>query len=403
MATEKVYGAQTLKTFEKALKDNYLPVWKNQLGVEPSALLSKIKKVPLKSDSIVASAPIGLSGGFGFGAEGEATPVSGNVQFQRFKTNAKDMYVNICISAKAVRLTGSGGAMANALDTEVKAAYETAKWNTGRALFGNGTGVLTTFEALGTAGTVLTVDDASYLKEGLIVDVYAGEVEDALANDAAAPVSTRRIVSVDRAGKKVALSGDKTTFSKGFITVQNSFKREITGLGAIFDETVTHLYGVEKESNPYLRPITVECVQDINDGIITKALRTAKNEKNSNVDMILCGDDAYDNYVTYLRENNTRIEDMSHTIQGGFKAIKFIFGNKEVDIVNDSFVPTGEMWGVDTSALELHSQEWNFADLQGGGIFNLMEGQSIYRALLANYGDLICTNPGGCIRIYNCA
>lgn len=403
MATEKVYGAQTLKTFEKALKDNYLPVWKNQLGVEPSALLSKIKKVPLKSDSIVASAPIGLSGGFGFGAEGEATPVSGNVQFQRFKTNAKDMYVNICISAKAVRLTGSGGAMANALDTEVKAAYETAKWNTGRALFGNGTGVLTTFEALGTAGTVLTVDDASYLKEGLIVDVYAGEVEDALANDAAAPVSTRRIVSVDRAGKKVALSGDKTTFSKGFITVQNSFKREITGLGAIFDETVTHLYGVEKESNPYLRPITVECVQDINDGIITKALRTAKNEKNSNVDMILCGDDAYDNYVTYLRENNTRIEDMSHTIQGGFKAIKFIFGNKEVDIVNDSFVPTGEMWGVDTSTLELHSQEWNFADLQGGGIFNLMEGQSIYRALLANYGDLICTNPGGCIRIYNCA
>ena len=403
MATEKVYGAQTLKTFEKALKDNYLPVWKNQLGVEPSALLSKIKKINLTSDSIVASAPIGLSGGFGFGAEGQATPASGNVQFQRFKTNAKDMYVNICISAKAVRLTGSGGAMANALDTEVKAAYETAKWNTGRALFGNGTGVLTTFAALSAAGVTLTVDDATYLKEGLIVDVYAGEVADALASDAAVPVSTRRIVSVDRAGKKVTLSGDKATFAKGFITVQNSFNREITGLGAIFDESITHLYGVEKESNPYLKPVTMECVQDITDGLITKALRTAKNEKNSNIDMILCGDDAYDNYVTYLRDNNIRVEDMSHTIQGGFKAIKFIFGNKEVDIVNESFVPTGEMWGIDTSALELHSQEWNFADLQGGGIFNLMEGQSIYRALLANYGDLICTNPGGCVRIYGCA
>ena len=403
MATEKVYGAQTLKTFEKALKDNYLPVWKNQLGVEPSALLSKIKKITLKSDSIVASAPIGLSGGFGFGAEGQATPASGNVQFQRFKTNAKDMYVNICISAKAVRLTGSGGAMANALDTEVKAAYETAKWNTGRALFGNGTGVLTTFAALGTAGVTLTVDDATFLKEGLIVDIYAGEVADALASDAAVPVSTRRIVSVDRAGKTVTLSGDKAAFAKGFITVQNSFNREITGLGAIFDETITHLYGVEKASNPYLKPVTMECVQDITDGLITKALRTAKNEKNSNIDMILCGDDAYDNYVTYLRDNNIRVEDMSHTIQGGFKAIKFIFGNKEVDIVNESFVPTGEMWGIDTSALELHSQEWNFADLQGGGIFNLMEGQSIYRALLANYGDLICTNPGGCVRIFGCA
>lgn len=386
---------QTLKTFEKALKENYLPVWKNQLGVEPSALLSKVKKVPLESDKIVATAPVGLSGGFGFGAEGQATPASGNVQFERFETRAKDMYVNICISAKAVRLTGSGGAMANALDTEVKAAYETAKWNTGRALFGNGTGVLTTIKALGTAGNTVEVDDVSYVKEGLIVDVYAD------GNDT--PVSTRRIKSVDRAGKKITLSGDAATFAKGFITVQNSYNREITGLGAIFDNSVTHLYGVSKAENPYLYPVTYDGGSDVNDSLITKALREAKNDKNSAVDMILCGDDAYDNYVTYLRENNIRVEDMSHTIQGGFKAIKFIFGNKEVDIVNDSFVPAGEMWGVDTSALELHTQEWNFADLQGGGIFNLMEGQSIYRALLANYGDLICTNPGGCIRIYNCA
>ena len=165
-------NAQTLKTFEKALKENYLPVWKNQLGVEPSAILSKIKKVPLKSDKIVATAPIGLSGGFGFGAEGQATPAAGNVQFERFETRAKDMYVNICISAKAVRLTGSGGAMANALDTEVKAAYETAKWNTGRSLFGNGTGILTNIEALDVAGNTITVTDTTYVKEGLIVDVY---------------------------------------------------------------------------------------------------------------------------------------------------------------------------------------------------------------------------------------
>lgn len=386
--------AQTLKTFEKALKENYLPVWKNQLGVEPSAILSKIKKVPLKSDKIVATAPIGLSGGFGFGAEGQATPAAGNVQFERFETRAKDMYVNICISAKAVRLTGSGGAMANALDTEVKAAYETAKWNTGRSLFGNGTGILTNIEALDVAGNTITVADTSYVKEGLIVDVYEASGTE--------PVSTRRIKSVDRTAKKITLSGDAATFKAGFITVQNSYKREITGLGAIFDNTITHLYGVEKATNPYLYPVTMDGNSDVDDGLITKALRTAKNEKNSNVDMILAGDDAYDNYVSYLRVNNIRVEDMSHTISGGFKAIKFVFGNKEIDIVNESFVPAKEMWGVETGCLELHTQEWNFADLQGGGIFNLMENQSIYRALLANYGDLICTNPGGCVRITNC-
>ena len=389
---------QNLITFEKALKENYLPVWRNQLGVEPSALLGKIKKVPLVSNEIVASAPIGLSGGFGFGAEGQATPDAGNVKFERFKTYAKDMYVNIAISAKAVRLTGSGGAMANALDTEVKASYETAKWNVGRSLFGNGTGVLTTSSALTGAGNTITVADTKFLKEGLIVDIYA--------TDAVVPQTNgkgRRIVAVDRANKTITIEGDASTFTAGFITVQNSYKREITGLGAIFDTSITELYGVKKADNPYLAPVVVDAGTDIDDGIITKALREAKNNKNSSVDTLLCGDDAYDAYVTYLRTNNVRVEDMSHTISGGFKAIKFIFGNKEVDILNESFVPAGEMWGVDSTSLELHTQEWDFADLQGGGIFNLMENSSVYRALLANYGDLICKNPGGCVKITNVA
>lgn len=388
---------QNLITFEKALKENYLPVWRNQLGVEPSALLGKIKKVPLTSNKIVATAPIGLSGGFGFGAEGENTPASGNVNFQRFETDAKDMYVNVAISAKAVRLTGSGGAMANALDTEVKAAYETAKWNVGRSLFGNGTGVLTTISALSSAGRTITVADTSFVKEGLIIDIYKTGETTPQTNGAG-----RRITAVDRANNKITISGAASTFEAGFITVQNSYKREITGLGAIFDSSVTSIYGVAKSSNSYLLPVTVDGGNDIDDGIITKALRQAKRDKNSNIDMLLCGDAAYDNYIAYLRTNNIRVEEMSKTITGGFKAIKFIFGNAEVDIVNESFVPSKEIWGVDSSCLELHTQEWDFADLQGGGIFNLMENSSVYRALLANYGDLICTNPGGCVRIYDC-
>ena len=389
--------SQNLNTFEKALKENYLPAWRNQLGIEPSALLGKIKKPKLTSNKIVATAPIGLSGGFGYGAEGAETPAAGGVRVERFETTAKDMYVNIVISEKAVKLTGSSGAMANALDTEVKGAYATAKWNVGRSLFGNGTGILTTTKALGAAGNTIQVDDVAYLKEGLIIDIYATGGTSPQANGAG-----RRLLSVNRANKTITIGGEAATFSAGFITVQNSYNREITGLGAIFDDSITSLYGVSKELNPFLKPVVQSGGGDIDDGLITKALRQAKNDKNSNIDMILCGDDAYDHYVNYLRVNNIRVEEMSHTIQGGFKAIKFVFGNKEIDIVNESFVPAKEMWGVETGCLELHSLDWNFAELQNGGIFNLMEKQSCYRALLANYGDLICTNPGGCVRITDC-
>lgn len=390
--------SQNLITFEKALKENYLPAWRNQLGIEPSALLGKIRKPKLTSNKIVASAPIGLSGGFGYGTEGAATPAAGGVRVERFETTAKDMYVNIVISEKAVKLTGSSGAMANALDTEVKGAYATAKWNVGRSLFGNGTGILATTSALTTAGNTITVSDTTYLKEGLIIDIYA--------TGGTAPQSGgagRRLLSIDRKNKKITIAGNAQTFTAGFITVQNSYNREITGLGAIFDDSVTSLYGLNKATNLFLKPVIVSGGNDIDDGTITGALRQARNDKNSNIDMLLCGDAAFDNYVNYLRVNNIRVEEISHTISGGFKAIKFIFGNKEVDIVNESFVPSNEMWGVETGCLEFHSLDWNFAELQNGGIFNLMENQSCYRALLANYGDLICTNPGGCVRITECA
>lgn len=389
--------SQNLLTFEKALKENYLPAWRNQLGIEPTALLGKIKKPKLTSDKIVASAPIGLSGGFGYSSEGQPTPTAGGVRVERFETRAKDMYTNVVISEKAVRLTGSSGAMANALDTEIKGAYAAAKWNVGRSLFGNGTGILTTIAKLETAGNKITVTSTDYLKEGLIIDIYATGGTTPQTNG-----KGRRILSVDRANKTITISGDASTFSAGFITVQYSYNKEITGLGAIFDDNVTSLYGLNKAANPFLKPVVVDGGSDVDDGLITKALREAKNNKNSDVDMILCGDEAYDHYVNYLRVNNIRVEEVSHTIQGGFKAIKFIFGNKEVDIVNESFVPAKEMWGVETGCLELHCVDWHFAELQGGGIFNLMEGQSCYRALLVNYGDLICTNPGGLIRITNC-
>ena len=392
-------GAQTLKTFENALKEYYLPVWRNQLGTEPSALLSKIKKVPIKSDKIVTSAPIGLSGGFGYGAEGESTPEAGKVNFARFMTNAKDMYVNMCISLKSTKLTGSAGAMADALDTEVKASYETAKWNVGRSLFGNGTGILTTITT-GSAGTI-TCADVSKLKEGLIIDVYAngtgGDVPPTVK------ASGIRITAVDRSTKKITVTDTTTAFTAGFITVQNSYNREITGLGSIFDDTVKSIYGIDKSKNIYLKPIVVDANNDISDGIITGALRQSSRDKNGEIDMILCGDAAYDNYVEYLRTNNIRVEDRSKEIAGGFKAIKFIFANREVDIVNEGFVPEDEFWGVSTKDLELHETGWNFASVNDSSIFTLLEGQSIYRALLANYGELICKNPGACVRITNCA
>ena len=46
--------------------------------------------------------------------------------------------------------------------------------------------------------------------------------------------------------------------------------------------------------------------------------------------------------------------------------------------------------------------DFDFCDFGGSGIFQLIPGSSNYHALLSAYGNLICANPGGCVKIVNC-
>lgn len=389
-------NTQVLTNIEKIIKNDYLPAWQNQINTQPSAFLSKVKKVKLTSDVIKAGAPFGLSGGFGFGAEGKNTPQSGAQAYEGFTVKSADMYVNVEISEKAVELGGTSGSIVGILDAEIKAAYEAAKWNVGRALFGDGTGKLTTISISG-GDSEGTVADTTYLKEGLSVDFHTPNGEKA--------GTTNRIKNIDRINKKVTFY-DKFDGVGGeglFLTVQNSYNREITGLGAVMGltEAGTELYGVKKAENSVIVPTVINANDDVSDAIIRRGLRTALRDKNGKIDLILCGDVAFDAYVEYLRTNNIRVEDSSKDIEGGFKAVTFLFDNREVELVEEQFVPANEMWGVDTSAWEFHCLDWDFAQLKDGGVFNLMENKSSYRALLRNYGNLICSNPGGCLRIKN--
>lgn len=381
----------------KITKENYLDLFDNQITTKSSPFMAKIKKEKLTAAEIVSGAPIGINGGFGFGAEGAETPLAGGQLYERFKATAKDAYVNLGISVKSTKLATKAGSLVDAVHQEIVSSYASAEWNLGRALFGNGTGILTTIEAMNSAGNTITVKDTSHLKEGLTIDIFATGQTTPTTNG-----KQRRITGIDRANKTITIGGDAATFGAGFITVQNSLNREITGLGAIFDNNITSLYGVSKAENPVLYPTVVDAEKDIDDGIITNALLDAEDNKNSEVDTLLCGREAYNAYVRYLRTNNVRVEEISKAIVGGFKAIKFLVGNREVDVVYEKFVPSKEMWGVESGKFVYVHTPFDFAALDGGNAFNLLENSSVYRALLASYGELIAKNPGGCVRITNC-
>ena len=391
--------SQILTKIEGILKDKYQPALSNLINVEPCPFMEMIRKEPLHNNKVRAAAPVGLNGGFGFGAEGLATPTAHEQKYVDFELSAVDMYVDIQVSNKTVALGSSNqSSMINALDTEIKSAYAAAKWNLGRSLFGDGSGILTHGRGLN-AQDMYSVDSTAALIEGLAVEVYA----DMQQNDTYELVAHGcRITRIDHETKTVYLSGNSETLvgTDGFLTVQGSYNREITGLGAIFGEN-NEIYGVSRTENPFLVPATVSLGGKITDMGLWRGIRTAKKMRGANIDLIMMGDDAFEAYQTYMDEHSTHLVDR-HKFVGGATGYSILVGDREVIIVNESMVPANEAWAVDTKSFTLQQTPWEFVAHQGS-IFTLQGGTSIYRALLASYGNLLCTNPGGCVKFTDCA
>lgn len=405
--------ATNLNTISKVLKEQYLPVLKNGIASEPSPFLEMVKKIPLTSgEKITAVAPYGINGGFGFGSDGDATPVAGTREYKRFEVEPVNMYVDIRISDKTVKLARDGGALIDALDEEVASSYEAAKWNVGRALFGDGSGVLCQmadqpYTDTANGLTYVAVASSVSLIEGLAVDVYV------YTSTAGAPVlkdqnKSLRIKAIDRKLNMVILDGvyqggvksDKTG-NYGFLVVQGSYNKELTGLKAIFDEDVPTLYGYEKSGNPFIVPLTVDASAAVTDQTIYDAVKQAYDYRNSKIDLVMMGDDAFKAYQQYMRENNVLVCDKA-TFTGGASGYKVMVGNRTVTVINEKLVPEKEAWCVDTSAFLFAHLDFDFCDYGSSGIFQLVPGTSYYRALLASYGNLVCKNPGGCVKIINC-
>jgi hypothetical protein len=392
--------SQILTNIEGILKDKYQPALANLINTEPSPFLEMIRKEPLTNNKVRVAAPIGINGGFGFGEEGISTPSSAAQRYASFEVKAVDMYVDISVSNKTMVLGSSDqGAMINALDAEVKGSYAAAKWNLSRALFGDGSGLLAMMQPAEATDT-FTVDNAENLIEGLVVDLYLLDEE---MNNFDLYEEKVRIKGVDHLKKTVTLERSYSFERPVNLYVQGSRDRELCGLGAIF-KTVNQsptLYGLDRTENSWLVPEEIAMNgKKVSDMELYRGIRRARKTHGSKIDLLMMSDKAFDLYQEYMDGRSTHV--VNHRkFQGGAVGYSILVGDQEVVIINESRVPDGEIWGVDTQSFILQQTPWEFVT-DGGGIFTLQANSSIFRALLASYGNLICTNPGGCVRFFAC-
>ena len=379
-----------LADLEKIAREHGLPALDNQISKEPSPLFEKIGKPALTSSKIDVITTVGINGGFGFGAKYKDVSENGEC----FDLDVVEMCDTIEISNKDLIL-GVGDKGVDLLLNEMQGFKDLAVWNVGRSLFGNGKGVLCNVSALSFAGNTITVDSVKHLKEGMKVDFYAAN-----AAVGSTPAHTgKRILGIDRKNKKITIDGSAITVAAGFITVQGSYGREIFGLGAFFDPSITSIYGVTKSGNNWLIPEEYDATSGITDTLISKAVREAQEYRNSKTDMILCGKTAYNAYVEYMKESKTQITD-TQEFWGGVSGLNIVADGRKVVLVREQHVADNEMIGVDTTKLKFYKTPSDFIS-KDGGVFERVSNSSVFQAVLGFYGNLFCENPGGLFKINN--
>ncbi|MCM1290291.1 MAG: phage major capsid protein [Corallococcus sp.] len=375
----------TLTSAENALKTLYLGVVADQLNTNVNPLLAKISQTEndVWGKEIRKLAPFGINGGIGAGTEDGTLPAAASNNYAQFVLTLKNLYGTIEISDKAIRASqNSSGAFVNLLEAEMEGLVKASKFNFGRMLFGDGSGVLATVSDQ--TGNSVGVDSVKNLMEGMVVDVISAATKTVVA-------SGLRIVDVDRASKKITLSGNIGAASVNagdYLTVQGSYGNELTGLKAIFGDSST-LYGLSRASNKWLAPYKATA-STLTDTVIQKAIDTLDEVAGSTADFIVCSGGVKRAYQEYLVTNRTNIDVMNLT--GGYKAISY----NGIPVVSDRFAPEGTMYVLNTADFHLHQLcDWRWLEDNEGRVIKQVANKPVYTATLVKYADMICDRPIG--------
>lgn len=380
----------------------YLPAMRNAIQTDCSFICQKIQDRNEGYDGskwIETPIPVGYSGGAGYGdMSGRVTPQAANVMVEDFREVPKEFYVRVELLDRLLK-TKPQAQQINYIEKELTGATKVAKWSMGRSMFGNGMGVLANVTSAANAKNVITVDSARTLAEGILVDIYA----EGAAVGSEPKYSKVRILSI--AGKRTdapqLLLDTAVTVTAGmFITMQNSYGNEITGIGTLFDSKITHIAGIEKATNPWAVPTTVDANNDLAMDVFTEALR-ASDDHNGEIDVFACSSEGYDAFMAYCEANNTRLVEKDEG-KTGFKSLAFNYDNREIELYHEKFLPKGKIIGIPTGDITPRMTELDYTrSAPDSPAFVLKEGSSIYTALFASYGNYTYSNPGGFVEIVN--
>ena len=376
--------ATTLTTLDAILKNQYLGPIREQLN-NSNVLYGRLEK---NTDSVVGknfTIPLhyGRNEGIGARGEGAALPGAGNQAYKDCIVPMRYQYGRIQLTGPTIKAARSNeGAFIRAVDSEMRGLERDMKSSMNRQVFGDGTGLLATVAASGSASSTVVVDSTAKLRVGMPIDII---------------VKTTGAATAGVAGTSVASITDATTFTitdtlagspaaTYGVYIAGSRNNEMMGLSGIVSATST-LQGLDVATYPWWKAKVLAnsgTNRAISDTILQTALDTLEANSSGKATALYTSYGVRRAYQALLTATKQLVN--TQELKGGYKALTY----NDLPIIADKDAPANKIFVVDEDELQifrLGDLDWMQDD---GAILSRVSGYDAYEAVLYVYQELGC-------------
>lgn len=380
------------------LQNDYLPGFKSQLNEELSYFYKLMEKntSPSMGANETFLVTFGRSGGIGSREELGTLPTAAAASRLQINVVPKNLYARISLSDRLIKSSATGASFVNALDLEMKEMFRDAKDNLNRQMFGDGTGTLalcTEIEPIDE--TTIAVDNTRYFAEGMVIDTI-----DVQANPIAAENTGHTITAINEANSTITVTPKLTaaTAVNDAICISGSYGLEITGLNAIMTPNNT-IYGVNRANNTWFNPGAINANGvALDDEIMEQAIQRVDLKSGKKPEVILSGYRAYRVLKNYLAQFQRYSE-----IETRYDAGHVTMSYNGIPVEQDKYQgdTTMDFLNIaDTFELLSIGELFDWMDMDGA-ILKPVANTAAYEAILTNYAEIMCKQPGANTRITN--
>ena len=396
------YVGLNMSAIAEALKIYYLPGLRYQLNDKASALLAQIDKNSenVSGKEIRMALRYGRVGGIGNRPDDGTLPVPAARQTVQAVWDTKNIFARFRLTDKTIAASKDNvGAFANMLETEISDCETDARLDLSRQVIGSGNGVLATVssqEAYSSNVLTVNVDTTMYLAEGMLVEIKQAN-------------GTQRNAHVDGPKKIISVlsptqftmeaGGDPSTVSTDVVAISgNTYddtglkSYELTGVQAVVATGGT-LYGIDRTDNLWLNGVVDAVNGQISEVGIQKNIDAVEVGSGSETNFLFTSKGvsrAYQNLQTAMKQHVNTLD-----LKGGWSALSYTGGQKELPLVSDKYVPEGLLFGLDLNDwIMAQMGDWDWLD-KDGAMLSRVQDRAAWEATLVKYCDMACQRPRG--------